>query len=308
MPRSWSLRVTLWFALKPASWPKIAVPALLGTAVGARAAGGLDPVAAIFAWAYTAFLLAGIVLLNDWADEDVDRLKRRMFPEAGAPKTIPDGILHRVTVFRLGTGAMLAAAGTCVWLSGLAGRPAPLLLGLLGIGLFAAYSLPPVRLNGRGGGELLEALGVGLSLPVFHALLQAPDLAARHLVVFAPYTLLSLASAVASGLADERSDRRGGKTTVATVFGNAAARRTTEVAWALGTVAYGVVPLLAGDLVGPVGAGAAAVASLVFGRRMLADSAAATREAWPALRAYKAHLHRAIWASGIVYALACWFA
>lgn len=297
------LRSALLYALKPASWSKLAVPGLLGTAVGVASAGRIDLSAAAFGWAYTALLLVGIVLLNDWADVDVDALKRRMFPEAGSPKTIPDGILSRQTVFRLGAGGLLGAFGTCVWLAGWYGRTEILAVGGLGIGLFVAYSLPPVRINAHGGGEVLEALGVGIVLPTYHALLQHEGLALEHLLPFVPYAMLSMASAIASGLADERSDRRGGKVTVVTTWGNRRARRATEAAWIAGTLAYGLLPPLVPELVTPWAAFAAGGTSLFFGRTMLAWSDAATPEAWGPLRRYKGALHRAIWGSGAVLAL-----
>ncbi len=302
MPASPDLRTALVYAVKPASWPKLVVPALLGTALGFAAAGRLDPAGGAFAWAYTLWLLLGIVLLNDWADVEVDRLKRRMFPESGSPKTIPDGFLCATAVFRLGTGALCAAAGTAVWLAGATGRAEPFVFGAVGILSFAAYSLPPVRINATGGGEILEAMGVGAVLPVFHATVHAPRLTPADLAPLLPYTFLSFASAVASGLADERSDRRGGKVTVATVWGNRFARRVTEAAWAGGTVAYAVLPAIAPTVPWPA-AWAAAATSLYFGARMLAESPRALPDAWDEIRTYKGHLHHAIWGSGLVLAL-----
>ena len=43
--------------------------------------------------------------------------------------------------------------------------------------VFVAYTLPPLRLNYRGGGELLEMLGVGLALPLYNVYLQAGAMA-----------------------------------------------------------------------------------------------------------------------------------
>ena len=82
------------YALKPASWPKLLVPMLLGQGLG-LAAGERHAALGGFAFGlvFTLLDLIFIVLLNDWFDRDVDALKRRMFPQSGSPKTIPDGIL-----------------------------------------------------------------------------------------------------------------------------------------------------------------------------------------------------------------------
>ncbi len=94
-----------WYALKPASWPKVFVPALFGQAVGAAHAEHLSPGALAFGALWMVADVAFIVLLNDWGDRPVDALKRRMFPQAGSPKTIPDGILPASALLTAGLGA-----------------------------------------------------------------------------------------------------------------------------------------------------------------------------------------------------------
>jgi 1,4-dihydroxy-2-naphthoate octaprenyltransferase/chlorophyll synthase len=115
---------------------------------------------------------------------------------------------------------------------------------------------------------------------------------------------LSLGSAVASGLSDEESDRAGGKRTLASVFGNRAARRADEASVVLGVVVWLLVPLAQGSrealTVGVAGAGAAAL----LGWRLPAASRAAVTGAWDAQRTYKGYLHRAIWGGALALAAA----
>jgi 1,4-dihydroxy-2-naphthoate octaprenyltransferase/chlorophyll synthase len=191
--------------------------------------------------AFTVLDLAFIVLLNDWGDRDVDRLKRKMFPHGGSPKTIPDGILPPHHVLAVGLVAGVLALGVAAASSVALGRPLILPGALACLAMFWAYTLPPVRLNYRGGGEILEMLGVGVALPWLNAYAQSGALAPAGIVQILPgLALLAFASALASGLSDEVSDRRGGKRTFVTTLGNPMARRLVEacalgaaIAWAV---------------------------------------------------------------------------
>src|SRR4051812_44275023 len=104
-----SLPLRLLYAVKPASWPKLLVPAAVGQALGALSSGTWSWGGAAIGLGFTVALLVHVVLLNDWFDARVDAIKRQMFPDAGGPKTIPDGILHAQTVLLAGLGAGLLA-------------------------------------------------------------------------------------------------------------------------------------------------------------------------------------------------------
>ncbi|WP_437834136.1 UbiA family prenyltransferase [Sorangium sp. So ce1153] len=284
------------YALKPASWPKVLVPALCGQAVGAAAAGRVGAGALAFGALWMVADVAFVVLLNDWGDREVDALKRRMFPDGCSPKTIPDGILpaHALLLAGLGAGA---AALLVAWVAAVAlARPLLLPLGALGLLVFGAYTLPPLRLNYRGGGELLEMAGVGGVLPVLHAYAQCGAWAPAWLAALLPgLLLLALSSALASGLSDEQSDRAGGKRTVATLLGNAATRRATEALLGLGALLWPAASLLA-DGAPPLWSVAPATAvALHFRARLVRKSPEAVTNAFAAQGAYKRELHRAIW-------------
>jgi 1,4-dihydroxy-2-naphthoate octaprenyltransferase/chlorophyll synthase len=107
--------------------------------------------------------------------------------------------------------------------------------------------------------------------------------------------MLSFASAVASGLGDEVSDREGGKTTVATRAGNAIARSTSEVATFYGGVAWAIGSALSPSAP-PVWTVAPSLLAVAAGYRgMRAWSGRAVTNAFPAQAVYKRHLHRAVW-------------
>ena len=295
-----ALRMSLtrlwWYALKPASWPKVFIPALFGQAVGAASAGRVSAGALVFGAVWMLADVSFIVLLNDWGDREVDTLKRRMFPQGCSPKTIPDGLLPARALLGAGLGAGLVAL-VLAWSAGLA-LERPLLgpLAALCLLFFIAYTLPPLRLNYRGGGELLEMVGVGGMLPVLHAYAQCGAWNPPWLRALLPGLLaLSLASALASGLSDEESDRAGGKRTFTTLLGNTMTRRSIAVLWGLGVVLWLLAPCLADDVPGARWVVPAVLPALLFGVRFLRKGPAAVTNAFSAQAAYKQELHRAIW-------------
>ncbi|MCY1073604.1 prenyltransferase [Archangium lansingense] len=285
-----------WYALKPASWPKVLVPALFGQAVGAAAAGHLSLGALVFGVLWMVADVSFVVLLNDWGDREVDALKRRMFPQGCSPKTIPDGILPAGALLAAGLGAG-AVALLLAWGAGVVlGRPLLLPLAASGLLVFAVYTLPPLRLNYRGGGELLEMVGVGGVLPTLHAYAQCGQWAPAWWVSLAPGLLaLSLSSALASGLSDEESDRAGGKRTFTTVLGNAVVRRSAEVSLFVGVLLWLAASCLAEDAPPLVVVVPAVVLALPFAMRLVGRSPSAVTNAFGAQSAYKGELHRAIW-------------
>jgi len=309
-------RTERWlYAYKPASWPKTLVPFALGQTAGAAIAGRIAWAPLALGLAFTAADTVYIVLLNDWGDRRVDALKRRLFPEGCSPKTIPDGILPASAVRRAGLAAAVAALAIAVAGEVILGRPGLVLGATAALGIFAAYTFPPFQLNYRGGGELLEAAGIGLALPTINGYLQAGTDPAGGLpvgpvalAVLAGYLPFSLASAVASGLSDEVSDRRGGKRTVVTSWGNGVARGlcgALAVAGVGGWVGVGVgLPGMVGLpdrlALGCLAAGATAALELPAMFRM---SPLAVTNAFGPQGRYKMALHRAAWRGGLVLAM-----
>lgn len=303
-PASDSLLARWIYAAKLASWPKLLVPTLLGQAIGVAAAGRLDARALLLGLVFTICDLLFIVFLNDWGDRRVDRIKRQMFPESSA-KTIPDGILPASAVLSAGIVAGVAALIVALVAGSSLGRPG---LGLAAAGLlaiFIAYTLPPIRLNYRGSGgagELLEALGVGVALPWFHVYLQAGVSWTAGLWLLPGFAVLAFASAVASGLADEQSDRRGGKRTYASEYGNRAARALIERLVLGGCLVWAIGMRIVDALPAPLGA-LAVIVVLVNWRRLRKLSPAAKTNAFEMHARYKHLLHNAIWRSATILAV-----
>jgi 1,4-dihydroxy-2-naphthoate octaprenyltransferase len=296
------------FAIKLAGWPRLLVPMTFGLVLGMLERGEVRIGAVPLVLAFTVADLVFIVLLNDVADERVDTLKRRMFPDAGAPKTLVDGVLDRQTLLIgatvAGTYALVTSAAGAFAL----GRPGLLPGGILCLALFLCYSVAPVRMNYRGGGEALEALGVGIALPWYaaYALGAAPD--APSFVLLPGLGALALASAISSGLGDEVSDRRGGKRTVASTLGNLRARHATEAALVAGVLLWGIAVVRRPEVAPWPAVLVAASVVLGHGWRIRRLSPTATSGAFDAIRAYKGAVNDAcrdgvlVLAAGLVVA------
>lgn len=249
------------------------------------------------AFGFTILLGLFIVWMNDWADQGVDRIKRSRFPHS-SHKTIRDGYLTERQVFFAGASAGFLGVVLSFLAADWIDRP---LLGhaaLACLSIFVAYSLPPLKLNYRGGGELLETLGVGIALPLYAAYALSGDILVFAWPLLVGWSFLSLSSALASGLSDEESDRAGKKTTFVTVFGNAPIRKTIEA-----TVIVGALCWIAVGLVGIVHVAAVALPTLTvfyYASKLRRLSPHAVTNAFDAQRAYKTELHHAIWRGGLL--------
>lgn len=290
------------YALKPMSWPKLFVPMVLGQALGLSVA--QDPLfgGIFFGLLFTTFDLVFIVLLNDWGDRHVDALKRQMFPEGCSPKTIPDGILSSKSVL---VGGLLAG-----FLAVLTGFIFEYAMGRIGLGLgtvaalvmFGVYTFGPIKLNYRGGGELVETLGVGLVLPWLNAYAVGGVLwHERYGMVLAGFVCLSFASALASGLADEQSDRAGGKRTFTTHLGNQTVRQAIFAAMLAGILIWLALAIFEPSLF--LAASSGALVATFFLWQMQRMGHLALTNAFSAQKRYKLILHRAIWWGATIFAL-----
>lgn len=309
-PRVQELRASPWtrrwlYACKPASWPKLLVPMFLGQSVGGAFEGTLSVPGVLVGGAYTMGTLVFLVLLNDWADLRIDCLKRARFGTECSPKALADGIVSPRVALAVGLSAGLLGLAVLWWAAAEQGRVQPFVAGALGLALLVAYSLPPLRLNYRGGGELLEAFGVGVLLPWINAQCQS----AASFRFWIPYlvgtTSLALASAIASGLSDEETDREGGKRTIATMVGNQRARFLTEVA-TLNGYALWMMFALKPQTANRWGLLLAALCGVVLWSRVIGASQSAVKNAFPALNRYKRRLHLAVWLPTLLLGVSAW--
>lgn len=177
-----------------------------------------------------------IVFANDYADRDADARNDLPTPFSGGSRVLVDGELAPRTLRRSAIGAGIALVG----LSGLAAATAPLLpiLAVAAIALLGAYSYPPLRLSYRGGGELLQGLGVGVVLPLVGLVAQGGTIDGEIVARVVPTFVLGVTGNVITSIPDADADRAASKASPAARWGVARARvaaaAMTGVALALG--------------------------------------------------------------------------
>jgi 1,4-dihydroxy-2-naphthoate octaprenyltransferase len=204
----------------------IALPLLLGQLVAARVSGhALDLGTLVLVQLFGVLDQLYIVYANDVADEATDAQNTTFTPFSGGSRVLADGTLSRRA---LGFAAATCAAGLVAITLVLATiRDAPTLvpLALAALLLLQMYSFGPARLSYRGGGELLQMVGVGAVLPLYGYCAQRGDLVGFPVLLLVALLPAHFACAIATALPDEPSDRVSEKRTLPVRIGRAKAAR-----------------------------------------------------------------------------------
>lgn len=211
-----------WFqAARPLAHINIAVPILLGHVAAYHVTGAFDArwLAAALLWGVLDHLF--VIFANDFADQDADSGRRTLI--SGGSGVIPEGRLSPRHIARAAQiAAILLLSYSCVLT--LLGRTWTPFYALAALLLMWLYSFPPARLSYRGGGELLQGLGVGVGLPSLAYYMQTETLFAPGWVLW-PAALLGTCSNVLTALPDVEDDTRACKRTWPVRHGVGSARR-----------------------------------------------------------------------------------
>ncbi|MFO0686863.1 MAG: prenyltransferase [Sandaracinus sp.] len=209
-------------AARPLAHANLAPPLLYGQAIAFATTGRFSWSALAVAQLFGVVDHLLIVFANDYADREADRLHDAPTPFSGGSRVLVDGDLAPATVRSLAIGA--ACALVVLGLAAALLHPAMPLLAIVAIALIGAYSYPPLRLSYRGGGELLQGLGVGVVLPLVGLFAQGGALTPEVLRLLAPTFVLGVAGNVLTSLPDEAADRAAQKGSPAARWGGVAAR------------------------------------------------------------------------------------
>lgn len=207
------------------SQPYILLPLLFGEGVYMWQTGVWSTQLLVLTIAYSVLLQLFIVFANDYADEAVDKVNTTYNLFSGGSRVLVDQKLSRKELrqgilWTMALGMVVAFMSAVVY-----GRGAMILLLLISWGLLWSYSYPPIQLSYRGGGEWLQAIGVGMVLPLTGYYFQAGNLKAFPWIIL-PFTmLLQLGAALVTTLPDAPSDKIGHKRTFAVQKGVSAVIR-----------------------------------------------------------------------------------
>lgn len=276
-------------AAKIPSLIKIIPPLLIGIAIGVGFSASVDPVAIVLIVLYGWSIQLYIVLMNDFADADSDRLHQKQFPHlidrrVLTERLLPDRMLLGAGIF---FGIITVVIGMIFEFT--KSRDFAAVLALGSIAFLWLYSFPPVRLNYRGGGELLEVSGVAVVLPFSAFYFYGGSIDLFPFISITPLILLSLAQAIGAGLKHRPADQMTGKKTVSVLLGENVAKRIMTGSMVL-TLLFcllliGVKMLFWGTLVGGV------ILPLLFSlRKAIREHKAAGVNNLEALRRYKSAL------------------
>ena len=208
-------------ASRPLAHVNIAVPLVLGQVTAWHVAGR-------FSWAWLGIAAIWgvldhlfIIFSNDFADHEADSGKRTVL--SGGSGVIPEGKLTALQVERAAqAAAMMLLLYSCALF--FFGRPLTPYYALAALLLMWLYSFPPVRLSYRGGGEVLQGIGVGIGLPSIGYYFQAEGVFAPSWVI-GPATLLGICGNVLTALPDVEDDAKALKRTWPVRSGTQSARR-----------------------------------------------------------------------------------
>ena len=208
-------------AARPLAHVNIVVPLLLGHVAAWHVTGRFDAswLVAALAWGVIDHMF--VIFANDYADRDADSGDRTVL--SGGSGVIPEGKLTSRQIGRaaLASAALLMAYSCLLLLLGRRWTPIYALAAML---LMWLYSFPPARLSYRGGGELLQGIGIGIGLPSLGYYLQTEMILAPSWII-GPAALLGVCSNVLTALPDLEDDQRAGKRTWPVRQGMGSARR-----------------------------------------------------------------------------------
>jgi len=209
-------KLTAWVqASRLMSQPYILLPLLFGGGIYVWQTGLWSTQLLVLTFVYSVLLQLFIVFANDYADEAVDRVNTTYNLFSGGSRVLVEGKLSRKEMrqgilWTMALGMTLTLVAAVVY-----GRSALILFLVAGWVLLWAYSYPPIQLSYRGGGECLQALGVGMVLPITGYYVQAGALKAFPWTVLPFMLILHFGAALVTTLPDAPSDKIGHKRTFA---------------------------------------------------------------------------------------------
>ena len=194
--------------------PHIVAGGFLGYTLGVLLAftGGAEVNLPVFALGYTVVLLGDLSthFSNDYYDADLDQnAPRKTFGSSYTLVHHPDLRQRAMTLALAFSSASIIMASTLVLLFG----SPMILLTLVAITNLVGwlYSMPPIKLNARGLGEVIIALGTGFAVPAVGYIVVSGTIDRSFLTFSAPLILYGIVLSLSLELPDREVDREAGR-------------------------------------------------------------------------------------------------
>ncbi len=201
-------------------------PVALGALVALGFKGIFDP------WLFVLTLLGVVLanvavnLLNDYFDHKLltDLVNVEFVrPFSGGSRVIQLGLLTPLEVLSGGFVALILSLAIGIYLSLRSGFLV-LMLALLGFLSMLAYNVPPLRLSGRGLGELLVGLNFGVLVSLGSYVVQTGTIELEPLIPSIPLALLISLILLVNEFPDYNADKATGRRTLVVILGPKKAR------------------------------------------------------------------------------------
>ena len=240
-------RLGAWVqASRPLSQISVALPLAYGQALAFSTYGAFEW--KLFAVVHLFGLLDQlfVVYTNDVADYASDLHNTTYSRYSGGSRVIAEGKLGPLDLARAATVALLGLAAVSAYLVFHEHRAFMVVIAAITAHLTWMYGFPPFRLSYRGGGELIQGVGLGVVLPIAGFYGQAGTLTGLSPLTLVPGFLLAYAGNVVAALSDAPSDAATGKRTLPVRRGEPAARRIALIVLGVGALATPLATPLAG--------------------------------------------------------------
>ena len=196
----------------------ILLPLLLGQAVAYYQTGSLSVPILLITHLFGLFIQLFIIYANDYADIETDKDNSTYTVFTGGSRVLVEGAISKrsmgkAIVLMVALNISLGLILTLVF-----HRTLSLVFIGVALGLLWAYSYRPIILSYRGGGELLQLIGVGILLPLFSFYLQRGSVLLFPMEVVIILLPIQLSCALSTTLPDYPSDRRHNKRTLAVLL------------------------------------------------------------------------------------------
>ncbi len=160
-----------------------------------------------------------IVYANDYADFETDCRNETFNIFSGGSRVLADKELQPIQLLKSSVVMAVLCLICGIALTMLHNRVFAVPIVIIALLLLFMYSYSPVKLSYRGGGEILQMVGVGIVLPLFGYYAQSGEFTNFPWFLLAVILPTQLACAMATSLPDEPSDKQSGKRTMSVISG-----------------------------------------------------------------------------------------